>query len=196
MARTVAVFGGSFNPPHVGHVLAVTYVLSVFPVDDVLVVPVYQHVFGKDLAGFDDRLAMCQRAMGWIPHVEVTDIERRLGGASRTLNTLEALLEEEPDRDLRLIIGSDVLDDLPKWYRFDRIRELAPPIILGRAGYPHPDAPLAVLPEASSTAIRRSFHDDREADIGHLVPRAVRAYVRERGLYRDAAAPEPVETSE
>lgn len=182
---TFAVFGGSFNPPHVGHVLAVTYVSSVFPVDGVLVIPVYRHVFGKDLASFEDRFAMCEAAMGWLPRVEVSDVERRLGGESRTLHTLEALLAEAPDRDLRLVIGSDVLPDLPKWYRFERIRELAPPIILGRAGHPHPDAPLAVLPEVSSTTIRAAFRrgPTEEDRLDALVPTAVRRHITDHGLY-------------
>lgn len=188
-----AVFGGSFDPPHVGHVLAVTYVLSALGVDGVIVIPVYRHAFGKDLASFEDRFAMCEAAMGWIPRVSISDVEQRLGGESRTLHTLEALLADEPERDLRLVIGSDVLPDLPKWYRFERIRELASPIILGRAGHPHPDAPLAVLPEVSSTAIREAFRrgpapSDR---LDAMVPTAVRRHIGEHGLYAHAPADEP-----
>jgi nicotinate-nucleotide adenylyltransferase len=180
---TTAIFGGSFNPPHVGHVLAVTYILSVHPVDAVLVVPVYQHVFGKDLAPFDDRMEMCRRSMSWIPGVQISAIEKELGGESRTLHTVEALRQREPDRALRLVIGSDVLPDLPKWHRFDRISELAPAIVLGRAGHPHPDAPMSVLPEVSSTQIRASARDAKLADIAGLVPESVRAYIAEHGLY-------------
>src|SRR4030095_5202473 len=131
MSETVGVFGGSFNPAHVGHVLALSYVMSVYALDGVLVVPVYRHVFGKDLAPFDDRLEMARLAVSWMPSVEVSDIERRLGGGSRTLYTVETLLRERPERELRLIIGADVLADLPKWHRFDRIAELAPPIVIG-----------------------------------------------------------------
>lgn len=186
-SRPWALFGGSFNPPHVGHVLATTYVMSVFPVAGVLVVPVYQHVFGKDLAPFADRLAMCEAAMGWIPQVVIDPIERELGGESRTLHTIEALLAREPERSLRLVIGSDVLPDLPKWYRFERIAELAPPIILGRAGYPHPDAPAAVLPDVSSTWIRDALRVRDPADrakLEALVPARVIQHVDAQGLYR------------
>ena len=180
----MAVFGGSFDPPHVGHVLAVTYVLSVYPIDGVLVVPVFQHAFGKELASFDDRLAMCRLAMAPIDHVEVSDVERELGGESRTLYTIEALLARRPEWDLKLVIGSDVLPDLPKWHRFDRIAELAPPIVIGRAGYPHPDAPLSVLPEVSSSAIRASLGAGEASAVRPMLPTTVAEYISERHLYR------------
>ena len=68
MARLrVALFGGSFNPPHVGHVLAVTYALSVGLVERVLVVPVFEHALGKRLAPFEHRVEMSRRAFGWLP---------------------------------------------------------------------------------------------------------------------------------
>ena len=66
----VGVFGGSFNPPHLAHVLAVTVVLARFKVARVLVVPTYQHPFAKALASYEDRVKMCELAMGWLPRVE------------------------------------------------------------------------------------------------------------------------------
>ena len=90
----IAIFGGSFNPPHVAHVLAVVYALAVAPIDHVLIVPVYQHPFSKELAPFEDRLAMCEAAMGWIPGARVSDVERELGGESLTLRMLTHLSAE------------------------------------------------------------------------------------------------------
>jgi nicotinate-nucleotide adenylyltransferase len=179
-----ALFGGSFNPPHVSHVLATTYALSIHEVDRVLLVPVHRHVFGKELAPFDHRIAMCRLAMGWIPGVEISDIERELGGESRTLHTIEALLARDPSQGLRLLIGSDVLADVPKWYRWDRVAELAPPIVMGRAGYERGDAPAPVLPEISSTLIRERLAAGGPDAVADVVPRSVRAYIAEHGLYR------------
>ena len=179
----VGVFGGSFNPPHVGHVLAAAYLLSVQAVDGVLVVPVFRHPFAKQLSPYEDRLTMCRLAMGWLPSVEVSDIERRLGSESRTLLTIEALMREEPNRSLRLIIGTDVLGDRDSWHRFDRIAELAPPIVLGRAGVDHPEAPAAVLPDVSSTQIRRLVAGGRITDTAALLPAAVHRYLVEQQLY-------------
>jgi nicotinate-nucleotide adenylyltransferase len=182
-APTVALFGGSFNPPHVSHLLAATWALSAVPVDKVLVVPVFKHPFSKELAPFDDRLQMCRLALGWVPGVEVSDVERRLGGESLTLRTVEHLAEAEPTWRLRLLIGADVLADLPKWHRFDRIRELAPPIVLGRAGVDDARAPAAFLPQVSSTEVRAALGKGDVEAVRGRVPAAVIDYAVRRGLY-------------
>jgi nicotinate-nucleotide adenylyltransferase len=186
------VFGGSFNPPHVAHVLAVTYALSVAAIDAVLVVPVYRHPFSKELAPFEHRLAMCRRALGWLPGVSVSDVERELGGESLTLRTLEHLAATHPSWSMRLLVGSDVLADLPKWHRFDRIAQIAPPLVLGRAGFavsnvegaPGLTATEALLPKVSSTEVRRALVSGDEEAVRHRVPRAVLEYIREHDLYR------------
>ena len=89
MSARVAIFGGSFNPPHVAHVLAVTYVLATEDLDEILVVPCFRHPFAKELAPFEDRFAMCELAMAWLPKVTVSRVEQELGGESRTLRTVE-----------------------------------------------------------------------------------------------------------
>ncbi len=183
-SRRVALFGGSFNPPHVAHVLAVVYALSTAPIDEVLVVPVYRHPFAKELASFEDRLAMCRLALGWIPRTTISRVEEVLGGESRTLRTIEHLREQHPDWQLRLLVGADVLPDLPKWHRFDRIAELAPPIVLGRAGVDADGAPIPFLPRVSSTDVRDALAaGDREA-IASRVPAAVLEFIACHGLYK------------
>jgi nicotinate-nucleotide adenylyltransferase len=181
------MFGGSFNPPHVAHVLACALVLSVEEIDRVLVVPAFQHPFAKSLAPFEDRVRMCELAMAWMPRVEVSRVEEELGGESRTLRTLECLSGKHPDWRLRLVIGADILAEAPRWFGFESIEKLAPPIVLGRAGVPAPGAPAALLPEVSSTQVRDAIARREWTDVEKLVPRAVLAHIRARGLY---AAPE------
>jgi len=185
---TVVVYGGSFNPPHVAHVLAVAYVLSTLELHRVLVVPVYDHVFDKDLAPFEQRISLCQAAFGWLPQVLVSDVEAHLPAPSYTLQTLEALAREHPDWKLRLLIGSDVLHEKHKWQRFDRIEAIAPPVVIGRQGHPHPDAPFCPLPEISSTHVRSLLRSPsspaRDAELERLVPSRVLGIIEERGLYR------------
>lgn len=183
-APFIAVFGGSFNPPHLAHVLAAAVVLARFDVEKVLVVPAYQHPFAKALAPYDHRVTMCELAMGWLPRVEVSRVEEELGGASRTLRTIEHLLARYPGKPLRFVMGADIMVESSKWYGFDRIVELAPPIVLGRVGVAYPGAPVPVLPAISSTEIREKLARGAElSDLDQLVPKAVLAYARDNRLY-------------
>jgi nicotinate-nucleotide adenylyltransferase len=182
--KRVAIFGGSFNPPHVAHVLAAVYVLSTIEIDEVLVVPVYKHPFSKELAPFEDRLEMCRLAFSWIPGVAVSTVERELGGESLTLRTLEQLAQTNPSWQMRLLLGADVLADLPKWHRFDRISEIAPPIIVGRAGVTTQGAPEPILPRISSTEVREAIGRGDVPKVAPLVPQKVLGYALDRGLYR------------
>jgi nicotinate-nucleotide adenylyltransferase len=124
--------------------------------------------------------------MGWIPGVEVSRIEEELGGESRTLRTLESLAAAHPDWQLRLVVGSDILAEAPRWFGFDAIVKLAPLIVLDRAGVGQEAGP-ALLPEVSSTQVRAAIARGAWAEVERLVPRAVVAYVRARGLYAGAA---------
>ncbi len=159
-SERVGIFGGSFNPPHVGHVLAAAYVLSTAPVDRVLVVPVHQHPFAKDLVAFADRLKMCVRAFSWLPGVRISTIERDLGGESFTLRTLERLAVDNPSWRMRLVVGSDVLPEVDKWHRFDLVERLAPPLVVARSK-PGEATREGALPDVSSTRVRALFAEER-----------------------------------
>jgi nicotinate-nucleotide adenylyltransferase len=181
----VAIFGGSFNPPHVAHVLAVAYVLACTEVDRVLVVPAFRHPFAKSLAPFDDRLEMCRLAFADLARVEVSRVEAELGGESRTVRTLEHLHAAHPEWSMRLVVGGDVVHEMDRWAEPQRVRALAPPLVLGRVGFTLPPGVQAaprVLPEVSSTAVRQAMaHGD---DATALVPKRVLDYARTRGLYK------------
>jgi nicotinate-nucleotide adenylyltransferase len=179
----VAFYGGSFNPPHLAHVLAVTVALATEEIDRVVVVPAFQHPFAKALAPYDDRVAMCKLAMAWLPRVEVSRVEEELGGESKTLRTLEHLQATNPAWKMRLLMGADLLAETPKWYRFDAIRALAPPLVLGRVGFEEPEAPPPVLPSISSTNVRAKVAAGAWDELRPLVPREVLAWIRTRGLY-------------
>jgi nicotinate-nucleotide adenylyltransferase len=182
--RETAILGGSFNPPHVAHVMAAYWVLATQRVSEVWLLPSYVHPFGKALAPFEDRVRMCEIAAALVRGVHVCTAEAELAGdplVGRTARTLEHLVARHPDRRFALVVGADILRDTDKWYRFDRVRELARIVVVGRAGHAGPDAAPA-LPAISSTAIRERLA--RGEDVTPLVPRKVLDYVRERGLYR------------
>jgi nicotinate-nucleotide adenylyltransferase len=177
----VAVYGGSFNPPHVAHTLVAAYVLAAHAVDAVRIVPTARHPFEKELTDFSHRLRMCELAMAPLRDVIVDPIEHELGGTSVTLRTLQELRRRHPRERHRLVIGSDLLPETGAWHAWEQVSALAPPIVVGRAGHPAPDPGAPALPDVSSTEVRRRLHDGDPVD-GLVSPR-VADYVREHGLY-------------
>ncbi len=180
----LAVYGGSFNPPHIAHLLAAAWTLGSVPLARLLVVPTYRHPFQKAMAPYEHRVRMCELAFSELRRAEVSRIEAELGGESWTVRTLEALRSRMPATPLRLVIGSDLLAETGKWHAFDRIAALAPPLVVGRGG--HAGGGLGgqyALPPISSTEVRRRLRAGE--DVSGLVPHSVVAYVRAHGLYRD-----------
>ena len=185
-ARRVAVYGGSFDPPHLGHVLSVAWALSAAEVDEAWVIPTWKHAFGKaHSATFEQRAVMCELAFAPFRNVAVSDVEQRLGDVSRTLRTLEALRLEHPSASFRLVIGADVLPTTDRWYRWDEITKLAPPLVIGREGYPVPEGCPVSIPNVSSTGIRAALEGG--GDLSGLLPRSVIEYIRANGLYTSSA---------
>jgi nicotinate-nucleotide adenylyltransferase len=184
----VALFGGSFNPPHVAHQLVALYVLETAPVDALWFVPAHEHAFGKPLVGFDDRLAMCELAATALgPRVRVSDVERSLGGRSLTLRTVRRLTEMHPEHAFSLVIGSDLLGDVASWYGGDELTRTIPFIVVGRPGTSHPGGatPAITMPDVSSTTVRAAVAAGRPVE--GLVPRAVLDYIYRKGLYKEPA---------
>ena len=177
------MYGGSFDPPHLGHVLSVAWTLSAADVDAVWVIPTWKHPFDKDHgASFEERLSMCELAFSVFQSVEVSDVERRMGGVSRTLDTLEALESAHPDTVFRLLIGADVLPTTDRWYRWDEVVKMAPPIVIGRQGSPVPDGCPISIPNINSTDIRAGLAN--AGDTTGVVPASVIEHIRSRGLYQ------------
>ncbi len=180
--KQVALMGGSFNPPHFGHLMAALYVRGALPVDEVWLMPAYHHPFGKPLEAFEHRVAMCRAmAQDLGPWLQVSEIEKEVGEGGRTIDTLEHLLPKHPGTRFRLVLGSDILHDLPHWKAWDRIQGLVDVTILHRAGYPDPRAMGPPLAEVSSTLIRKQLEAKQ---LPHeLVPRAALAYLQAHHLY-------------
>jgi nicotinate-nucleotide adenylyltransferase len=184
----VALYGGSFNPPHVGHQMVALYVLETAPVDQVWLLPAYEHALGKPLAPFEDRLAMCRLAAGALgPRAIVSDIERALGGPSRTLLTVRRLRELHPEHELSLVIGADLLAEVATWFGGAELQASVRFIVVGRGGTDGLAADAAgpvKMPAVSSTAVRDAIAAGRPVE--GLVPRTVLDYIYRQGLYRVA----------
>lgn len=188
----VAVYGGSFDPPHIAHQAAVQLVANLDGVDRVLVVPVFEHAFDKSLASFEHRVAMCELCMLESPNVEISRLEASLERPNFTLNTLQALVREHPEFRLRLVVGADVLQDVGRWHRFDEVVAMAPLLPLGRVGVASDAAPAPVLPDVSSTEIRRALAGratarltpELRARMGQVLSERVIEYIETHDLYR------------
>ena len=124
MSERLGIFGGTFSPPHAGHVASAAAFAVQAHLDRLLVMPAFvpPHKVG-DGVSFEHRAAMCRLAFSCLPEVTVSDLERRLGGTSYTYRTLETLTA--PDRKLCLFCGTDMLLTLCSWRCPERIFELA-----------------------------------------------------------------------
>jgi nicotinate (nicotinamide) nucleotide adenylyltransferase len=190
------VFGGSFDPPHVGHVLVPAWLRAVHGVDEVWVVPAAAHAFAKDSSPYDTRVAWTRAAFREAgPGVLVSTLEATLrahrpDAPVYALDLLDAVAARCPDDEIRLVVGSDIVTsgETARWHRWPEIERRYAPIVVPRAG--HDDrcvAGLPALPEVSSTAIRAALaawdatqggpsapaRAEAEAAIRHTVPRAV-----------------------
>jgi nicotinate-nucleotide adenylyltransferase len=183
MTQRLGVFGGTFDPPHRSHVFAVIWALQSGEIDRVLLVPTVEHAFGKKpTATFAQRMEMCRLAVREIAQglVSVSDIEGRRQGTSYMVDTLRSLHAECPDATLRLIVGSDILDELEKWKEPDEVQRLAPLLIVPRLGHAQ-RVKIGHLPRLSSSDVRQLL--EAGEDVASLVPHAVLQYIRDNGLY-------------
>ena len=177
MAR-IALYGGAFNPPHLAHLFTVTYLLGRNDVDAVWLLPTADHVFGKRLAPFTERVDWLERLvehMGWSERVVVSGVESEREGPSRTFDTLTLLSERHPEDSFVWVMGADNLTESHRWYRFDDLVARWPVIVLGRPGH---EAALAArsseawcrpgpaLPSISSTQVRAALAG--QGDPAHL----------------------------
>jgi nicotinate-nucleotide adenylyltransferase len=180
----VALLGGSFNPPHVAHMMAAYWTLATQGISEVWLLPSFRHPFGKALAPFEDRVRMCELAARAVQGVQVCTAEAELAGdplVGKTARTLEHLVERHPALRFALVIGADIVAETEKWYRWDRIVQLARIIVVGRQGHPEAGV-LPPLPGISSTDVRSRI--GRGESVAALVPAPVIRYIEERGLYR------------
>jgi nicotinate-nucleotide adenylyltransferase len=180
----IALYGGSFNPPHVAHQLSCAYVLATARprVDQVWMIPTFHHPFAKVLAPYADRVAMCERAAPvFAGRVLVSRIEEELGGESYTLNTVKALRARHPDHQFALVIGADLVAERERWHGWPELKTLIEFIVVGRQGQPDVGAALD-LPPVSSTELRALVA--RGETVDGWMDAGVVDYIRERGLYQ------------
>ena len=183
----IAIFGGSFDPPHVGHMMACYYILEVHGADEVWMVPVFNHPFGKGLTPYALRVEMCEAAaVPFCGRVKVSRMEEELHTGDApvyTVDLLSHLKKTRPADRLSFVVGSDVLAEAGEWKEFDRVRELASLLVLRRRGHQDKaEEHLAMLPELSSSIVREAARKGQPID--GLVPGSVLRLIERGRLYR------------
>jgi nicotinate-nucleotide adenylyltransferase len=190
----LGVFGGTFDPPHVGHLVSAVNVRHALGLDRVLLVVAnapWQKEGSRPISPAADRMAMVEAAVEGVAGLEACDLELVRGGPSYSVETLQALAAERADRDLFLILGSDAAAGLDTWERPDELRELATFVVVDRPGggsdVTVPDVFRALhveVPrlEVSSTDLRARVVDGRPLD--YLLTPAVISSIAARRLYR------------
>jgi len=187
LTARIGVFGGTFDPVHVGHLAIALAALESVPLDRVLFVPVRRSPL-KDrdpLASTADRVAMLETAIASEPRFALSRAELEREGVSYTVDTLEELRSQG---ELFLILGSDALADLARWRAPDRIRELATILVAARPGAPEPDAMHGArtfdAPRLDISSRELRARAARGMSLRYLVPDAVWEHIRRRGLYK------------
>lgn len=174
----IAVYGGSFNPPHVGHAMVCAWLKWTDLADEVWLVPAFDHAFDKALAPFALRLEACRlQAEVLGPWCRVEPIERTLPAPSYTINTLDALAAAWPEHRFVWVLGADVLESLHLWREWQRILSEYPPIVVGRAGYPRVEG-APEFPDFSSSEVRRRLAEGQP--VSGLLLSPVQAFVTSR----------------
>jgi nicotinate-nucleotide adenylyltransferase len=190
--QRIGLFGGTFDPPHVGHLVTAVNVRHALGLDLVILmvanVP-WQKEGLRRITPAEDRLAMVAAAVAEVEGLVAGRTEIDLGGPSYTADTLERLAKEHPDAELYTIVGDDAAAGLTSWERYEEVVERSRLVVVDRPGAPvvlpdvvdwiHVEVPRL---EVSSTDLRARFTDGRPLD--YLVPDPVLDVIAARGLYR------------
>ncbi len=172
----VALFGGSFDPPHLAHLQVVEHLLGSEKFDQVWILPSPQNPLKPTSSSFDDRLAMCRLAFADLaPRAQVRDDERSLSGF--TIDLARKLRAEFPEHEFSFVGGSDLKAELPRWKESSELQR-----ILGFVFLPRPPDPSSPFAPIRSTELRERAKKGLPLD--DLLPKSVERYIREQKLYR------------
>jgi nicotinate-nucleotide adenylyltransferase len=200
----IGILGGTFNPPHLGHLVCAQEAYLQLRLDKVMLIParIPPHKPVEDEPGAGHRLQLCRCAIGGDRRFVVSELEITRGGTSYTVDTLEELNSTVPDSELFLILGGDVAAGLPSWREPERVLELATVAVAKRRGTAREKVERALdglpggerteyfpMPRVgiSSTMIRRRVRAGEP--ITYLTPEPVISYIERHSLYQGVMTP-------
>jgi nicotinate-nucleotide adenylyltransferase len=188
--KQVGILGGTFNPVHIAHLITADQVGKALGLETVALMPSNQppHQDEKKTIDAVHRLQMLELAIVDNPLLSIEPIELQRAGKSYTYDTMKLLTEQNPDTDYYFIIGGDMVEYLPKWYKIDELMQMVNFVGVRRPNYPteteYPiiwiDVPLM---DVSSTQLRKKIA--QSCSVNYLVPPNVVNYIQEKGLYLD-----------
>ncbi|MGT2846155.1 nicotinate-nucleotide adenylyltransferase [Streptococcus massiliensis] len=187
--KQVGILGGNFNPVHNAHLVVADQVRQQLSLDQVLLMPEYEppHIDKKATIDERHRLEMLRLAIEGVDGLGIETLELERKGISYTYESMKILTEQHPDTDYYFIIGADMVDYLPKWYRIEDLLKLVQFVGVQRprykAGTSYPviwvDVPLM---DISSSMVRDFLAQKRQPNF--LLPKAVLDYIQKEGLYQ------------
>lgn len=189
MGRKIGLLGGTFDPPHLAHLIIAEEVRTKLQLDEVWFIPVYlpPHKTRDFIASAEDRLEMVKRAIESNPHFSVSTIELERKGPSYTIDTVKELRGRYPDTSFYFIIGGDMSESLHTWKSIEELKQLVTFVAVERPGFQwqkNSEELLCIeIPtvDISSTEIR--WRAKNKETIRYFVPEKVRKYIEERSLY-------------
>ena len=187
----IGILGGTFDPPHNGHIAMAETAIRKLKLKEVIFVPAKTppHKSREEISSQQDRLAMLKLAVGGRNKFRISEIEFNRRGPSYTVDTLAELQRQNPDDEFYFLIGADNISDMESWYQPERILEIVKVAAAGRPGF-SPEGKFSAMIESfdmtpvsvSSTMIREKVRSDQS--ISGLLPSAVEEYILKRNLYK------------
>ncbi|AXI09521.1 nicotinic acid mononucleotide adenylyltransferase [Oceanobacillus zhaokaii] len=185
--RRIGILGGTFDPPHLGHLLIAEEVRLTLELEEIWFIPTYTPPHKNETkTSATDRINMLDQALDSNPFFKINSIEIERLGKSYTFDTMRTLTNEFPDDKFYFIIGADMVEYLPHWHRIDELVSVVQFVGVKRSGYKlkteYPvievDIPLI---DISSSMLRKRLRSHQS--VKYLVPDVVTNYIRENKLY-------------
>jgi nicotinate-nucleotide adenylyltransferase len=175
----IALFGGSFNPPHLGHIAVAKELAESSLFDEVWIIPVLKHPFHKELLSFEDRVKMCRLAFTPLSKkIKVSEVEKEINSPQGyTLDLIDHLLKKYPDTSFSLAIGTDLLQESKKWKNFGEIEKKISLFKIPRSGYEK-----SHYPSVSSSEARKAIA--RGYNLKKLLSQEIINFIQQKGFYQ------------
>ena len=185
--KKIGLLGGTFDPPHMGHLIIVEYVRDTLELDEIWFIPTYEPPHKQASAiSVSHRQHMLELATADHEHFKMNTIELERMGKSYTMDTVSTLVEQYPSYEFYFLIGADMVAYLPKWYQIEELVKLVKFVGVKRSGYTLETAFPVQIIDVPAIDISSTFIRERAAagkSIRYLVPKDVYSFIKEHGLY-------------